>query len=134
MRKYLKIVSPLVFLISLILIYSLRTLPKGQLWKSYSVIYVDKNAENQRVMQIFDNMQIKNVVSLNSQFLPVVISENSVEYAMLRLNYSNPDHVITDTLVPTFRIAGSSQPKSAKNGLTLGMSKRPAKNLKTTLI
>ena len=91
MRKYLKIVSPLVFLISLILIYSLRTLPKGQLWKSYSVIYVDKNAENQRVMQIFDNMQIKNVVSLNSQFLPVVISENSVEYAMLRLNYSNPD-------------------------------------------
>ena len=90
MRKYLKIVSPLVFLISLLLIYSLRTLPKGQLWKSYSVIYVDKNADNQRVMQIFDNLQISNVVSLNSQFLPLIISENSVEYSMLRLNYSNP--------------------------------------------
>ncbi len=91
MNKYIKIASPLVLLLSLLLIYSVRSVPKGQLWKDYSVLYVDKNIDNQKVMQALNDCQIKNVVSFYSQYLPISISENSVEYSMLRINYSNPD-------------------------------------------
>lgn len=91
MKKYICIASPLVFLLSLILIYTVRTIPKGQIWKDYTVIYVDKDSDNQKIMQAFDSLDIKNVVSLYTQYLPVNLSENSIEYSMLRINYEDSE-------------------------------------------
>ena len=92
MNKYLKISSPFVFLISLILILSLKTLPSGKLWKNYYVVCVPVNTADSSVMTAIENAGIQNVVSLSGQYLPISLSENSIEVSMLRLNYKSAEY------------------------------------------
>ena len=91
MNKYIKFISPAVFLISLILIFSFRSLPSGKLCKEYNVIYVPVEADDSVVLQAIEGCGIENAVSLSQQFLPLALNENSIEISMLRLNYSSPD-------------------------------------------
>ena len=91
MNKYIKIVSPLVFLLSLILILCLKSTPSGKLWKDYSVLYVPKDSDDSIIINALNAADIKNVVSLSGQYLPATLSENSIEISMLRLNYDSPD-------------------------------------------
>ena len=95
MNKYIKFISPAVFLISLILIFSFRSLPSGKLWKEYNVIYVPVEADDSVVLQAIEGCGIENAVSLSQQFLPLALNENSIEISMLRLNYSSPDYAYT---------------------------------------
>ena len=92
MNKYLKYIAPLGFLLSLILILLCRAVPSGKLWKNYTVLSVPKNTDDSVVMAAIENSGIKNVVSLSGQYLPLTLSENSVEISMLRLNYNNPEY------------------------------------------
>ena len=92
MNKYLKIASPFVFLISLILILALKTVPSGKLWKEYQVLYVPVSSPDSAVMTALNNEEIKNVICLSDQYLPILLSENSIEISMLRLNYNSPDN------------------------------------------
>ena len=92
MNMYLKISSPFVFLISLILILSLKTLPSGKLWKNYYVVCVPVNTADSSVMTAIENAGIQNVVSLSGQYLPISLSENSIEVSMLRLNYKSAEY------------------------------------------
>lgn len=91
MNKYVKIASPLVFLISLILILSLKSIPSGKLWKNYSVLYVQKDCQDSIVISALEKSGIDNIICLSGQYLPALLSENSVEVSMLRLNYDSPD-------------------------------------------
>ncbi len=91
MNKYVKIASPVLVIISLILILLLKSIPSGKLWKNYSVLYVQKDCEDSLVISALEKAGINNVICLSGQFLPALFSENSVEVSMLRLNYDNPD-------------------------------------------
>lgn len=92
MNKYLKICSPFVFLISLILLLICRKVPSGKLWKNYSVICVPAASSDSLVMAAIEEAGIKNAVALSGQYLPLALPENSIEIAMLRLNYSSSEY------------------------------------------
>ncbi len=90
MNKYIKLSSPFIFLLSLILILVLKTIPSGKLWKNYSVICVPVNTEDSTVMAAINEAGIQGSISQSGQYLPIQLSENSIEVSMLRLNYNNP--------------------------------------------
>ena len=92
MNKYIKFSSPFIFLISLIFILIFKTVPSGKLWHNYSVLCVPKSADDAAVMSAISKSGIENVVSLSGQFLPIALSENSIEISMLRLNYDSKDY------------------------------------------
>ena len=92
MNKYIKYISPFVFLISLILIISFRSVPSGKLWKEYNVLYVPVNSDDALVLKALEDCGMKDTVCLSQQFLPIALNENSIEISMLRLNYSSPDY------------------------------------------
>jgi len=91
MKKYIKILAAVIFLLSIFIIFITRSVPKGQLWKDYIVLYVDNNVDNISIEQALEACGIKNTVSLSNQYLPLNLSENSIEVSMLRINYKNPD-------------------------------------------
>ena len=92
MNKYIKYIAPLVFLFSLILLLSVKSIPSGKLWKEYNVVYVPVASEDSIVKAAFEQCEIKDVVSLSGQFLPLSLSENSIEISMLRLNYNSQEY------------------------------------------
>ena len=95
MNKYIKFISPFVFLISLILLISFRSVPSGKLWNEYNVLYVPVDSEDAKVLAALESCQIQDVVCLSGQFLPVSLKENSIEISMLRLNYGSKDYDYT---------------------------------------
>lgn len=96
MNKYIKYFSPFVFLISLILIISFRSIPSGKLWKEYNVLYVPVNSEDSKILAALEQSNIHDVVCLSGQYLPVALNENSIEISMLRLNYGSKDYDYTN--------------------------------------
>ena len=92
MNKYVKIFSPLTCLISLILIIAFKTVPSGKLWKDYSVICVPVSASDASVMNAIERAGIQDSVSLSGQYLPISLSENSIEISMLKLNYTSSQY------------------------------------------
>ena len=96
MNKYTKYISPLVFLITLILLISFRSVPSGKLWKEYNVLYVPANADDSKILTALTKCEIQDAVYLSGQFLPVSLNENSIEISMLRLNYGSKDYEYTN--------------------------------------
>ena len=92
MNKYVKISSPFIFLLSLILILVFKTVPSGKLWKNYTVICVPVNTDDSTVVKAINDCGIKNAVFQSGQYLPIPLAENSVELSMLKLNYNNPEY------------------------------------------
>ena len=90
MNKYIKFSSPFIFLLSFILILTFKTLPSGKLWKNYSVICVPVNTDDSLVMSAINKAGIQNAVTQSGQFLPISLSQNSIEISMLKLNYNSP--------------------------------------------
>ena len=90
MNKYIKFSAPFIFLLSLILILTLKTLPSGKLWKNYSVLCVPVNTSDSLILSAIEEEGIEGTVSLSGQYLPLALSENSIEVSMLRLNYNSP--------------------------------------------
>lgn len=95
MNKYLKFVSPVIFIFCFILVFSLKAMSNGKLWENYSVLYVPAETSDSEVLTTFEETDIKNYVALSNQYLPLNLSANSVEIAMLKLNYSNEEYNYT---------------------------------------
>ena len=91
MNRYLKIASPVIFLISFLFIVSIKSIPTGKLWNNYIVIYTPVNADDIQVLEAIHASGIKDDVSLSGQFLPVSLSANSVESAMFKVNRDSKD-------------------------------------------
>lgn len=91
MNRYLKIASPVIFLISFLFIVSIKSIPTGKLWNNYIVIYTPVNADDIQVLEAIHASGIKDEVSLSGQFLPVSLSANSVEIAMFKINRDSKD-------------------------------------------
>lgn len=86
MKNYQKYIFAAVSLISLILILSFKSIPSGQLWKNYNILYVPVQADDQTVINAIENAGIEEAVVLARQYLPVKFGANSPEIAMYRLN------------------------------------------------
>lgn len=92
MHKYFKIVSPVLFLSSLFLIIFFKTVPAQKLWNDYSVLYVQKDSSDDSVQKALTSSGIQNYICLSNQFLPINLSENSIEFTMFKLNASKNDY------------------------------------------
>ena len=95
MNKYIKYISPFVFLVTLILLFSFRSIPSGKLWKEYNILYVPTEADDAKILSAIEECKIQDVVYLSGQFLPVSFNENSIEISMLRLNYGAKEYEYT---------------------------------------
>jgi len=92
MKLYYKIVAIVSSLICLALILVFKTLPTGKLWNEYNILYVPVETPDSIVKASLQEAGIKDYVSLNNQFLPVTLNENSPEISLLKSNYSNPKY------------------------------------------
>lgn len=90
MRRYLKIAAPVITLLSLAIIFALRTLPAGKLWKEYAVIYVPSDSSDADAMQAISDAGINGAVSLSGQFLPSNLTQNSIEYSIYKIRADSP--------------------------------------------
>ena len=61
-------------------------MPQGKLWDEYSVVYVPVKTSDSLVVQLLNESEIKNYVSLSNQYLPVSLSASSLEISMFNLN------------------------------------------------
>lgn len=91
MKNYIKFIAPLVFVISLVTILCVKSVPSGRLWNNYSVLYVEKNSDDSQVLEALASTDVKGVVAASSQYIPSTYSENSIEISMLRLNFDQSD-------------------------------------------
>lgn len=92
MQKYFKIVSPILFLACIVLIIFFKTVPAQKLWNDYSVLYVQKDVSDDSVQKALTSSGIQNYVCLSNQFLPINLSENSIEFTMFKLNSTKNDY------------------------------------------
>ena len=100
-KKYMALLAVFI-IIALLVIF--RSVPSGKLWNNYSVLYVPASVNTGVVSNILKNEGINEYVCLEDQHIPIMLSENSVEMAMLKIRlYSslidnNSDKSITDYL------------------------------------
>ena len=88
-----KKVLPLIgILITAILTITFRTIPKGKTWKNYNVVYVKTDTITQNVDQVLYDCGVSEFVSLKNQRIPIMLSHNSIEEAMLKINISSPEN------------------------------------------
>ena len=89
----IKKVLPLAGIIIIaVLTVCFRTIPKGKSWEGYKVLYV-KNVSNPTATdKIIKDCGIKDFVSLNGQHAPIMLSKNSIEETMLKLNITSEEN------------------------------------------
>lgn len=88
-KNYIYITS---IFISIFLIFLLKSVPNGQLWNEYNVLYVSNNISDNVVSQTLKNNHINDYISLNNQFLPINLSENSIEVALYKIKSNNSEN------------------------------------------
>ena len=87
-----KVLPLLGILITAILTITFRTIPKGKTWKNYNVVYVKTDTITQNVDQVLYDCGVSEFVSLKNQRIPIMLSHNSIEEAMLKINISSPEN------------------------------------------
>lgn len=92
MKTYQKIIFTAFSIISLILILNLKSIPSGQLWKNYNILYVPVEADDQVVVNAIDKAGITDSVILRNQYLPTLLSEKTPEIAMYKINCLSEDY------------------------------------------
>lgn len=89
MKLYQKIAAGLVFLASLVVLFSFRNLPTGKLWENYSILYVSDSTPDYFVINTLEQNSIYDYVSLSKQYLPLTLNMYSPEISFLQANYDN---------------------------------------------
>ena len=85
MKIQYKLIYTLCSLLSLLVIFTFRSVPSGQIWKKYNILYVAKEADQDTVSSVFSDVGIDDYVSLSNQYLPVNLSKHSPELSMMKI-------------------------------------------------
>jgi len=85
MRITQKIIYILASILSLLLIFTFRTVPSGKLWKKYNVLYVSQKFSEDEVLKLLNENEIDDVTCFSSQYLPLLLNKNSPEVSLYRL-------------------------------------------------
>lgn len=72
-----------------------RSVPSGQLWKGYSVLYAPVSSDDYVILNTLKENGVENVTSLSGQYLPVLYKSHSLEVSMIPLN-PNASAYLTD--------------------------------------
>ena len=87
-----KVLPLLGILITAILTITFRTIPKGKTWENYNVLYVKADTNPQNVEKILYDCGVSEFVSLKNQRIPIMLSHNSIEEAMLKINIASSEN------------------------------------------
>ena len=69
-----------------------RSIPKGKSWEDYKILYVKSSTVKTDVDTILKNNGIMEYVSLSGQRIPIMLSVDSIEEAMLKLSISSDEN------------------------------------------
>ena len=92
MDKLKKIIPIPALVLITVLTISFRYIPKGSNWNGYNIIYIQKDVAPQKVKEIFTSAGILEYVSLDNQRIPIMLTKNSPEETMLRLNINEEEN------------------------------------------
>ncbi|MFC2385936.1 hypothetical protein [Treponema socranskii] len=76
--------------LSIFVLFIFRTVPSGNLWERYRIVYVDNASDDDYAAEVLKKAGCENVISLSSQRLPVMLSVHSPEVS-LALAFSDAD-------------------------------------------
>ncbi len=84
--------SFIIILITLFFLFFYRSIPVTQIWKNYSVLYIENSVPEQAVMSYLEEEGCKNVISISSQQVPInnryaPVSQEFGSYLSRRLLY-----------------------------------------------
>ncbi|MCR5437694.1 MAG: hypothetical protein K6E97_11595 [Treponema sp.] len=88
----IKKIIPVLFIIFSFVVIKFRSVPTGHIWNDYTVLYVEDSCDDAEISSVFDSLEISDYVSADNQLLPIEISKNSPEEAMLRLNINSSEN------------------------------------------
>ena len=75
---------------SLFVLFIFRTVPSGNLWERYRIVYVDDAADDDYAADVLKRAGCENVISLSSQRLPIMLPMHSPEVS-LALAFADAD-------------------------------------------
>ena len=87
--KKLSIFCSIAF-VSLFVLFVFRTVPSGNLWERYRIVYVDDASDDDYAAEVLKRAGCENVISLASQHLPVMLPMHSPEVS-LALAFADAD-------------------------------------------
>lgn len=88
--NFIKKYIPVLFvIITIILLLTFKNVPKGHLWKDYTVLYAPANINENIIIQSLETSEISEYICLGNQRVPILLTPNSVEAAMLKLNINS---------------------------------------------
>lgn len=85
-KKYIYLLT---VIISITLLIVFRAVPDGHLWNDYSVLFIQEQISDDFVIKAFNISGIDEYIGLNEQRVPILLSENSMEGALLRINMNS---------------------------------------------
>ena len=80
-------------IITIILTVTFRTIPKGKTWENYNILYVKTDTMPANTQNILRDCGIMEYVSIENQRVPIMLSRNSIEETMLKLNLSSAENI-----------------------------------------
>ena len=86
MKTSLKIVYTIASILSLLVIFTFRSVPQGRLWKKYSVLYVTASAPEESVKKALSANGVDQYACYTNQYIPLALKEKSPEASLLRLS------------------------------------------------
>ena len=91
--SFIKKVFPVLgIIITAILTFTFRSIPKGKTWENYNILYVKTNTMPANFDNILLDSGIKEYVSLKNQRIPIMLARNSIEEALLKINISSTEN------------------------------------------
>lgn len=87
-----KVLPVLGIIITAILTITFRTIPKGKTWQNYNILYVKTSTMPQDFENLLMQNGINEYVSLDKQRIPIMLSHNSIEETLLKLNLSSAEN------------------------------------------
>ena len=89
----IKKVFPVIgIILTAVLTITFRSIPKGKSWNDYRILYVKTSTMPDNFEELLKNCGINECVSLKNQRIPIMLSRNSIEEAMLKINISSEEN------------------------------------------
>jgi len=133
MKKFFSGLSIFIILITVACLWFFRSLPAGELWNGYSVLYVPGTVSDSLVLEELDASGVKEITCLSNQYLPLDLKADSCEVSLISLNPMAVDYLTRRNnyffdksgqyrlyYVPVFYKAKLSQAVSSLNRKTSG--------------
>ena len=75
--------------ITALLTINFRSIPKGKTWENYNIVYIKTNTIPANYENIFKENGINEYVCLQNQRIPIMLTRNSIEEALLKIELSS---------------------------------------------